>query len=429
MRPQSVVIVGGGITGLSAAWTLRDQNCAVTLIEPGPFGGLIRTERVDGMVVECGADSWIRSKAWLRNIAVEIGLEADIIEANEALRKTFIFRGGKLIPLPKGLRFMAPCEWGPLLRSPLLSAKAKIGMLKEWRRKPCVTGDRTVAEFVRDHFGEEAVEYLAEPLFAGIYGGSPETLGVAGVLPSMLEHERQYGSVIRGVRREARSVGPLFESMREGLSSIPDRIASLLGGRVTFVRTPADAVEPGRVRVGGEWMGADQVLLACGAPVASTLLPGTRLGEIPHSSATIYAFGFDRAAVGDAPRGTGFLVPRKERQVVMAGTWVTNKFSHRAPEGRVILRCFVAGNRSESLVPDVLADLRRITGLTAEPLFTRVYQWPESMPQYGVGHARLIEEIEASLPHGIHVAGAFLRGVGMPDCAKCGIHAARMMKA
>ncbi len=257
MQPQSVVIVGGGITGLSAAWTLREQNCAVTLIEPGPFGGLMRTERIDGMVVECGADSWLRSKAWLRNIAVEIGLEADIISANEALRKTFIFRAGKLIPLPQGLRFVAPCEWGPLLRSPLLSAKAKIGMLKEWRRKPCGSGDRTVAEFVRDHFGEEAVEYLAEPLFAGIYGGSPETLGVAGVLPSMLEHERQYGSIIRGVRREAKSVGPLFESMREGLSSIPERIASLLSGRVTFVRTPAEAVEPGRVRVGGEWIGGE----------------------------------------------------------------------------------------------------------------------------------------------------------------------------
>ena len=389
----------------------------------------MRTERVDGMVVECGADSWLRAKAWLRNLAVEIGLEADILPANEALRKTSVFRGGKLIPLPRGLRFVAPCEWGPLLRSPLLSVRAKIGMLKEWRRKPSLTGDRTVADFVREHFGEEAVEYLAEPLFAGIYGGTPETLGMAGVLPSMLEHERQYGSVIRGVRREPKTSGPLFESMREGLSSIPDRIASLLTGRVTFVRAPAEAVKPGRVRVGGEWIAAGQILLTCGAPAAARLLPGTRLGEIPHSSATIFAFGFDRADAGNAPQGTGFLVPRKERQVVMAGTWVTNKFPHRAPADRVILRCFVGGNHAESLVPDVLADVRRITGLKAGPLFTRVYPWPDSMPQYGVGHAHLVEEIEASLPPGIRVAGAFLRGVGMPDCVKCGIHAARMIKA
>ncbi len=413
---------------MSAAWTLREQRCPVTLVEPGPFGGLMRTERVDGMAVECGADSWIRSKAWLRNLAVEIGLGPDILPANEALRKTFIFRGGKLIALPHGLRFVAPCEWGPVLRSPLLSAKAKIGMLKEWRRKPSLTGDRTVADFVRDHFGDEAVEYLAEPMFAGIYGGAPETLGMAGVLPSMLEHERQYGSVIRGVRREPKSAGPLFESMRDGLGSIPDRITWLLAERVTFVRAQADVVEPGRVRVAGEWMEADHILLACGAPAASRLLRGTKLGEIPHSSATIFAFGFDRAEAAKAARGFGFLVPRRERKLVMAATWVTNKFPDRAPADRVILRCFVAGNHSESLVPDVLADLRRITGLNAEPRFTRVYQWPDSMPQYRVNHARLVEEIEASLPAGVHVAGAFLRGVGMPDCAKCGIHAARMMK-
>ena len=174
----------------------------------------------------------------------------------------------------------------------------------------------------------------------------------------------------------------------------------------------------------GDWIGASQIILACGAPNASELLPrtttGALLGNIPHSSATIYAFGFRRCAMEQPPNGFGFLIPRAERRTIMAATWVTNKFRDRAPAGKVILRCFVSGDHGDSLIPDVRADLKRITGIGAEPLFTRVYRWPNSMPQYGVGHATLIEAIQASLPEGVRIAGAFLNGVGMPDCAKSG---------
>jgi oxygen-dependent protoporphyrinogen oxidase len=426
----STIVIGGGITGLSAALELVRQDRRVTLIEPAPFGGLLRTERFDGCTVECGADSWLRSKPALRNLAIKLGLADDVLPCNEDVRRTFILRGGKLLPLPSGLRFVAPTKWTPILFSPLLGWRTKLRMLLEARRRPSPAGDRTVAEFVHDHFGEEALEYLAEPLFAGVYGGTPETLGVAGVLPGLFAHERAYGSLTRGVRRESPVSGPLFESMRNGLGSIPDAVVKSLEGKAEFVRAAAEAVEPGRVLVAGNWIEAEKILLACGAPSASRLLDGSAAGEllgrIAHSSATIFVLGFDRRQLKPPPQGFGFLVPRRERQVIMAATWVTNKFPHRAPEDKVVLRCFVAGDHSAGLLGEVRADLRRITGIVADPWFTRVYRWPDSMPQYAVGHAALVEEIGARLPAGIQVAGAFQRGVGMPDCVQSGVLAAKL---
>lgn len=426
---MSVIVVGGGISGLSAAWKLSSEHRAVTLIDPEPRGGLLRTEQVEGCTVECGADSWIRTKPALRDLARELGLGADVIPCKEELRRTMVLRNGKLVPLPRGLRMVAPGEWGPMLRSGIVGWPTKLRMLAEMARRPGSSGDRTVTEFVADHFGDEAVEYLAEPLFAGVYGGAPENLGVAGVLPKLFEYERRYGSVVRGARRDPAVTGPLFESMREGLGQIPQALASKLERRGTrFISGSAEAWRPGAVRVSGEWIEAEHSILACGAPGSARLLAGSPtgdlLGVIPHSSATIFALIFRSADLASAPEGSGFLVPRQERRTILAGTWVTSKFARRAPAGLVVLRCFVSGDHSQGLLPDVLEDLRRITGVTVEPIASRVYRWPESMPQYGVGHARKIEEVEASLPDGVHLAGAFLRGVGMPDCVASGKDAA-----
>ncbi len=421
---MAIAVIGGGITGLSAAWELVKQKRDVVLIEPGPFGGLLRSEQIDDCLIECGADSWLASKPWLRNLAMELGLDQDVIPCNEAIRQTFILRGGRLHPLPRGLRLVAPTEWGPLLETRLLSAATKLRMLLETKRQPSDEGDRSVSEFVRDHFGSEAVEYLAEPLFAGVYGGSPEKLGMAGVLPGMLEHERVYGSVIRGALRQPKPSGPLFESMRGGLGQIPSAIVDRLSSRIRIIRGAAEKVEAGRVRVSGDWLEAQQVLIASGAPSASKLLSetaaGELLGKIPHSSATIFALGFHVKDLGRQPRGFGFLVPRAERRTIMAATWVTNKFPHRAPADKAIVRCFVGGDHNETLLDQVRHDFTRITRINAEPWFTRVYRWPDSMPQYGVGHSKLVSRIEGAMPLGIGVAGAFLRGVGMPDCVKSG---------
>ena len=185
--------------------------------------------------------------------------------------------------------------------------------------------------------------------------------------------------------------------------------------------------------MGGEWLDAGRILIATGAPAASAMLQATPvralLSRILHSSATIFALGFRRSELPEPPRGFGFLVPRRERRTVMAATWVTNKFPHRAPPGDMIVRCFVPGDHHETLLEDVRADFARITGIHAKPWFTRVHRWPDSMPQYAVGHSRLIQEIEAVLPARVQLAGAYLRGVGMPDCVKSGVESASPISA
>ncbi len=421
------VIVGGGITGLSAAWTLAQAGREVTLIEPGPFGGLLRTEHIDGCTVECGADSWIRAKPWVRNLAVDAGLASEIIPCNEANRGSKILRDGKLADYPRGMRLVAPTEWRPVANSNLIGAATKLRMLAELFRRPASLPDRSASEFIRDHFGDEALEYMAEPLLAGVYGGSPEALSAASVFPKLVEYERTVGSVIRGARSASAVPGPVFESMKGGLGQIPEALVRKLQGRVQLVRAAAERVERGRVRVNGDWISAGHVILACGAAAASQLLAGTAAGEtlgrIPHSSATIFAFGFPQSAFASPPAGFGFLVPRKERRTILAATWVTNKFPDRAPADKVVIRCFVAGDYSETLIPAVLADLHRITGIAADPLFSRVYRWPDSLPQYNVGHVQILKELLAVLPAGISVAGAFLSAVGMPDCAHSGAEA------
>ena len=242
---MSTIIIGGGITGLSAAWKLAQHGRAVTLIEPGEWGGLLRTENIQGCTVECGADSWIRSKPWLRDLAIELGLQNQLIACDDSAHGTYILRRGKLVLYPRGVRMVAPTEWRPILQTNLLGWRTKLRMLQELTRKPAALPDRSVADFVRDHFGEEALEYMAEPLFSGVYGGSPEGLSARSVLPKLVEHERTAGSVIRGARREPPSSGPLFESLRGGLGEIPKALVRQLAEKITLMRAHAEAVEPG----------------------------------------------------------------------------------------------------------------------------------------------------------------------------------------
>jgi len=425
-----ITIIGGGIAGLAAAYAASREGHEVSLAEPGRLGGLMRTEQIDGWTVECGADSWIRAKPWLRDLASDIGLGAEVIPCNERLRQTYVLKGGRLLPLPKGMRMIAPAEFHSVFRSHLLSLKTKMRMVREVCFQPPGPGDRSVAEFVHDHFGDEAVEILAEPLFAGVYGGSPESLGAAGAMPKMFEYEQKYGSLIRGVRSERDSEGPRFESMRGGMGQLVDGLLKAMSGRITILRAKAEIVKRTRARVGGDWIETDRIVLACGALEAARLLQGEAgglLGRIDYSSATIVALGYRTSEIPALPVGFGFLVPRRERKTVMAGTWLSRKFPHRSPPWGFLMRAFVSGEGGPKVDQLVSEDLERLLGFRAAPIFSRVYRWPTSMPQYGIGHGRLVAAIQAALPNGVALAGAFLHGVGTPDCAKSGMDAVRVL--
>ena len=410
MKP--VVIVGGGISGLSTAYYLSAAGIPVKLIEREPqLGGFLQTEIVDGCVIELGPDSFINSKPWARELIEELGIGDQIIGSNDHLRATYIWRAGRMIKMPEGLTLMVPARFGPVMRTPLLGWGAKLRMLAEITRRPVKQQeDRSVADFVKDHYGQEVVDYLAEPLLAGVYGGDVTQLSAASVLPKFVEWEAQYGSVSRGAMKAASAPAPLFGTLKQGFGQLISQLR--LRTKAELVQGKVEKIEKGyRLRVDGDWMEADQVVIACKPElVLPSLFP-----PMTYSSSTVVALVFNRSEVQHPLNGFGFLVPKRERKSIAACTWVGTKFDHRVPADKVLLRCFVNGN-----VKDVLPELRQKMGITATPLLERVIPWPDSMPQYTVGHAARIQLIEDMLKDfpGLHLVGNAYYGIGIPDCVR-----------
>jgi oxygen-dependent protoporphyrinogen oxidase len=443
-RAAGAVIIGGGISGLSAAYDLTRAGIPNLIVEKRPrLGGVIETNRQEGCVLEGGPDSFISQKPEAMVLIKELGLESDVVGSNDQTRTTYIVKNGKLVRLPEGVMMIVPSRVWPMLKSPLLGLGTKIRMGFEMLRKPESKPDRSVAEFVIDHFGEETLNYLAEPLLAGVYGGDPRQMSIMSVLPRFAEWEAKYGSLARAAlnaRGKSTGTGPLFRTLKSGLGTLTATLAKTACVRQAEAQTIERTPEGFRVRVNDDWIDARHVVLACPAWSASTLtaaLDGTlscRLGEIPYTSSSTVTLGYRATGFDGQRAGHGFLVPSKERQRLAACTFVNEKFPNRAPADLVVLRCFFGGagddavlNESdESLISMARTELRRIIRLTAAPAFTSISRWPRSMAQYTVGHSARWKEIEsrvAAIP-GLYIAGNGYTGIGIPDCIRMGRHAA-----
>jgi len=446
------VIIGGGISGLSTAYYLAKAGVPSTIIEARPrLGGVIQTEHVDGCTIEAGPDSFLSIKPAALELIRELGLAGDVIGSNDHLRVTFVKKNGRLVPLPDGLMMMVPTKILPLLTTGLVSLGTKARMGMELLRAPKVRAeDESVADFVREHYGQEAVDYLAEPLLSGIYGGDPRQLSVTAVLPRFVELAAKYGSLTRGVlamRAQApkgREPAPLFRTLKGGLGQMVAAVQASIEGKTEVVAGRAEAIEHAgegyRVRLADGWMEAENLVMACEAHNAGPLVTsvdarlGELLGAVPYSSSMTVALGYDAADFGRLPVGFGFLVPKKERRRLVACTWVGTKFSHRVPEDKLVARCFlggmddagILGEPDEAVTQAAIDELREIAGVTARPRFKRIFRWPKSMAQYTVGHPLRLKEIEArvaALP-GLLVAGNAYEGIGIPDCIRLGRAAA-----
>ena len=457
MSDPRVAIIGGGISGLSAAYYLARAGAISTILESRPrLGGVIQTERVEGCTIEAGPDSFLSAKPAALELLRELGLGDEVIGSNDHLRVTCVRRGGRLVPLPDGLMMMVPTKIMPLLTTRLVSWRTKIRMGMELFRAPePKPDDESVAQFIEEHYGSEAVDYLAEPLLSGIYGGNPGELSVTSVLPRFVELANRYGSLTRGVlamRAKATSTGapvPLFRTLKGGLGQMVDAITYAMRGRFEARECRVQAVERSgegfRLHLHGDWMDADHLVVATEAHNAATLLGAVDgrladlLGEVPYSSSMTVALGFDAADFARPPDGFGFLVPKKERQRLVACTWIGTKFDYRVPEGKVVARCFlggmddagILGESDETILAAVASELREIAGVTAQPRFSRIFRWPRSMAQYTVGHPRRVAEMEArvaAIP-GLYLAGNAYQGIGIPDCIRMGRAAAEKILA
>jgi protoporphyrinogen/coproporphyrinogen III oxidase len=449
---KRIAIVGGGISGLAAAFALEEPRRAgaaeYTLYESSShLGGVLRTERVDGCLVEAGPDSFITEKPWAADLCRAIGLGDQLIGSNDADRKTYILVRGRLVVMPDGLMFLVPTKILPTGLSPLFSWRAKLRMARELFHPPrAVDGDESVAAFVERHYGAEMVDRLADPLLSGVYGGEAASLSVRAVLPRFAKMERTHGSLGRAMLAARnkmsadleKPVPPFFTSPMNGMQQLIETLVPWLNQAALLTNTPVQAIQPEAggwiVSAGMKSDSFDAVILAVPTHAAAQLLSvcspelAAELAAISYSSSITVGLGYDGDVCQSLPPGFGFLVPRSEGKRLLAATFVHNKFPHRAPADRALLRCFFAGSNAESvwrssddeIVGIARNELQQILGLRAEPRFARVYKWKSAMAQYGVGHLDRLERIERLLQKfpGLALAGNGYRGIGVPDCIR-----------
>jgi len=437
------IIIGGGISGLSAAYYLSKAGIRPTIIEKSPrLGGVISTDVMNGCVIEGGPDSFMAAKPWAMELIKEVGLGDEVIGSNDHLRVTYILKKGKLVPLPDGLMMMVPTKILPLVKTGLLSWGCKIRMGLEFFRRPAgKQPDRSVHDFLMDHYGAEAIDYLAEPLLAGVYGGDPKQMSVNSVLARFVELEMKYGSLSRGVLAAPKpkgsgTGGSLFRTLKNGMGDLVDKLrpsADVVNGTVEALERTGSGY---RLRIDGGWTDADQVIIATPSYCAAKLIQPWQarlaglLEQVPYTSSVTLAMGYKKSTFDHPLNGFGFLVPKRERNHLTACTWVNNKFNHRAPDDVVLLRCFMGGDvineTDDALIRIARDELRRIMGLQAQPFFYRISRWPSSMAQFTVGHEQRLAEIDAltsELP-GLQLIGNAYKGIGLPDCVRMGKEAA-----
>jgi oxygen-dependent protoporphyrinogen oxidase len=456
-----IAIIGGGISGLAAAFDLEEHRRAgavdYVVYESAPLlGGVLRTEHIQGCIVEAGPDSFITEKPWAADLCRTLGLGDQLIGSNDADRKTYILVRGRLIRMPDGLMFMVPTKILPTGFSPLFSWTTKLRMAQELFHPPrAAEGDESVASLVERHYGAEMVDRLADPLLSGVYGGEAASLSVRAVLPRFAEMERTHGSLGRAMlaarkkipRSAHKPAAPLFTSLKNGMQQLVETLVPHLDPSSLVCNASVQSVQ----REAGGWKVAagsksehfDAVILALPAHAAARLLSvcgpelSAELAAIGYSSSITVGLGYDYEVRQSLPPGFGFLVPRNESKRLLAATFVHNKFPHRAPGDRALLRCFFAGSNAESIwqlsddaiVAVVRDELQQILGLRAAPLFGRVYKWKCAMAQYGVGHLERLERIERlrqQLP-ALALAGNGYRGIGVPDCIRSGREAVKQL--
>jgi protoporphyrinogen/coproporphyrinogen III oxidase len=480
-KPRRIAVIGGGITGLAAAHRLveLDPRCDLTLFEAGPrLGGVLSTVHEDGFQVEQSADNFITTVPWGVDLCKRLGLGDQLLGTNPDYRRTFVVCRGQLHRLPDGFLMMAPTRLWPLALTPILSPLGKLRAALEYFIPPRLDdADESMAAFVRRRLGREAYERLVEPLVSAVYAADLERLSVLATLSRFREMEHDFGSLIRAMRHQMRNRPKsqsnsesgarysMFVTLQDGLASLVAAIASRLPPGAAQLNTSVTSIE----RHGNQWSVStasdkaatlqiskspnlqisksrfDALIIATPSPIAAKLFQpldaalAADLASIQHSGTAILSLGYDSEQIGHPLDGMGAVVPSVERSSILAVSFSSRKYVHRAPEGKTLLRVFVGGARRPELAamsdaelkPLVLGEMARLLQVRGEPCYCNIARWPGTMPQYHVGHKDLVKRIEshvAALPN-LALAGNAYHGVGVPDCIHGGELAAERILA
>jgi len=456
---KRVAIVGGGVAGLAAAYELarlarEGAEVQGVLYEASTrLGGIVETVREGGFVIECGPDAWVTEKPWARELAEELGLGAEVMSTNDATRKTYVLVDKKLQAMPDGMRMMVPANLDALDGSELFSAVAKQAYRDEVElaadlKAAAPDEDESVADFVGRHFGGEVLEKIGAPLLSGVFGGDVARLSVRAVMAPFVAMEREHGSLIAAVQARAATSKStaVFTTLRSGMGTLIDcMIAAVpegwirMAAEVRFVSYGEEGWLVGTAR-GVERF--DALMMAAPVDVARSLLEPVDAGiapmlEMDASSAVVVGFGFPDAAKLALPQGFGFLVPPGSDNLLMACTFVDQKFEDRVPAGGRLVRGFFGGKAAERLMRcgnDETAavarlELAQILGPLPEPQVTVVRRWPRSLPQFEVGHLERMETLDERVKalEGLWLLGNGYRGVGVPDLVRDARAAARQI--
>jgi len=446
---SAIAIVGGGISGLAAAYELTRLGVPFALYDQAPRpGGVIHTDQTAGYTIDAGPDALLTQKPAALALCRALGLGARL--QPQAERDTYVVRGGRLRRLPEGSVLGIPTRWLPFATTGAFSLRGKLRMAADAAiPRRSAGGDESIASFIGRRFGREAVDYLAEPLLAGIHGGDPARLSMRAAFPRFLELEARHGSVIRGLQRRSSPASdvaagpppPPFVALPDGMRELVAALTDALPADVLHCGVGVEAIErrPGGYDLrlaDGTHTTADAVLLATPPPVVARLAArcdaglGALAARIHTASVVTVALGFARRAVRHPLKGTGFVVPRREGLQVRAVSWVSSKWSGRAPADRVLLRAFLGGVLhpqaidldDDTLIDRVLADVGGLLHVTGAPELVRIYRWRDATPQLEVGHLDLMAAIERRLAanRGLFLSASGFRGTGIADCVADG---------
>jgi oxygen-dependent protoporphyrinogen oxidase len=434
-----VAVVGGGLAGLTLARDVHRRGRSVVVLEAAPrAGGVIRSERVDGILVEAGPDAMLAQKPAAVALCRELGL-ADEIVTTEAPRTAFVLAGGTLHALPGDARLGLPLTRAAAERLTMLSPAGRARVARDFDAPapPADGADESIGAFTTRRFGEEFTRRVAQPLLGGIHAGDVDRLSLRALFPTLAEADAAGGSVLATLAARAGrpDAGGAFRGLRGGMGQLPAALVRALPAAAVRTGDAVARIAPGApfriTTADGVELAARAVVLAVPAAAAARLLApidaalaGACAGLRAVSTATI-TLAYARESVSHPFAGMGFIVPRGERTRLLAVSWVTSKWADRAPVDRRVIRAFAGGAfdpealdaTDETLAERAHDDLAPILGLGAAPLVSRVYRWIDASPQYDVGHLGRIAAIDRTLAAapGLYLTGAPYRGVGMPD--------------